>query len=240
MAQDSQLAKLVPGDSVSIQVYGQPDMSGTVYVGDDGTINVPLAGTVRVRGMTPVEAGVAVDKALRDGRFLVDPHVTLTVQQTQSRQVSVLGEVRTPGRYALATGSTVFDVLALAGGITENAGYLVRISRQDAEGQMKEFELSLRRKDGINLSQVADQNLQSGDRIYVPRAEQFYIHGEVRTPNAYRVEPGMTIQEAIARAGGITDRGSLRRIDVTRTGPDGKKSTERVKRNDPVLRMTSS
>src|SRR5208337_2437751 len=93
------IIQLGPGDSVSIQVYGQPDMTTTVYVSDDGTIPVPLAGAVPVAGLSPSEASQRIEKALKDGGFLVDPHVTLTVTQSLSQRVSVLGQVGKPGLY---------------------------------------------------------------------------------------------------------------------------------------------
>src|SRR5579872_5963591 len=68
------LLQLGPGDSVSIQVYGQPDLNATVYVSDDGTIPVALTGPVKVAGLSPSEAAARIEKALRDGKYLVDPH----------------------------------------------------------------------------------------------------------------------------------------------------------------------
>src|SRR5689334_15131615 len=73
------LMQLRPGDTVSIAVFEQPDLNSTVYVGDDGTLPVALAGAVHVAGLTPAAAGQTIATALRDGKFLVDPHVTVTV-----------------------------------------------------------------------------------------------------------------------------------------------------------------
>ncbi len=115
------LMPLGPGDSVSIQVYGQPDMSSTEYVADDGTINLPLVGHVPVSGLSPVDAGTKVEKALSKGQFLVDPHVSITIVQSRSQRVVVLGEVKTPGRYAVDPNSSIMDLLAQAGGLTDKA-----------------------------------------------------------------------------------------------------------------------
>src|SRR3569833_2235549 len=70
----SSLIKLGPGDSVAIQVFGQPDLGASVYVAEDGTIPVNLAGAVKVAGMTPSEAAKKVEAALRDGQYMNDPH----------------------------------------------------------------------------------------------------------------------------------------------------------------------
>ena len=215
---DSQLVRLGAGDSVTLQVYGQPDMtSSSIFIGDDGAINVPLAGAVKISGLSPVDAAARVENALQTGGFLLDPHVTIALAQNHSQRVSVLGEVRQPGRYILEPNSTVFDLLAQAGGVTESGADAVYVTRRDSQGSLNRYDIKLKH-DGTSVA--ADQRLQGGDNLYVPRAEQFYIYGEVKNPNMYRIEPGMTVIQAIARAGGITDRGSERRIDIKRANKD--------------------
>jgi polysaccharide export outer membrane protein len=238
------LARLGPGDSVAIQVYGQPDMSTTLYVGDDGTIRVPLAGAVQVAGTTPVEAGERVEKALKEGGYFVDPHVTLSLVQSRSQRVSVLGEVKQPGSYAIDPTTSVFDVLAEAGGVTDNGADIGYVRRRDAGGHIHSYSVDLRgladSKDGL-----PNQRLDGGDEIYVPQAEHVYVYGEVTNPNMYKLEPGMTVMQAIVRAGGITPRGSERRVVIKRVGKDGKyiitsaKPSELVQPDD-VIRVKES
>jgi polysaccharide export outer membrane protein len=215
------LMQLGPGDSVNVQVYGQPDMTSTVYVADDGTISLPLVGRVPVSGLSPVEAGSRVEKALSRGQFLVDPHVTITIQQSKSQRVVVLGEVRNPGRYTVDPNSSIMDLLAQAGGVTEKGADTAFVLRTDPQGNVARLPLDLK---GLSAGKgaVSMLNLQGGDSVYVPKAEQYYIYGEVTAPNMYRLEPGMTVIQAVARAGGITVRGSDRRIDIKRPGKDGK------------------
>src|SRR5581483_9318187 len=83
------LLQLGPGDQVKMDVYGRPEMDTTTYVADDGSIRVPLAGAVVVGGLSPSEAGLKVETALKQGQYLVDPHVTFTVLQSRSQRVSV-------------------------------------------------------------------------------------------------------------------------------------------------------
>lgn len=219
--EDRRLIELGPGDQITLEVYGQPDMNSTLYVSNDGTISVPLAGPVQVAGVTPVVAAKRVEEALRNGQFLVDPHVTIAVLVGKSQRVSVLGEVHTPGRYVIDPNTSIFDLLAQAGGTTENSADVIYVLRQDAAGNVKRYPINLKALGDRTTSKSAT-TLQSGDEILVPRAEQFYIYGEVNTPNKYRIEPGMTVIQAIARAGGITPRGSDRRVDIRRIGKDGK------------------
>lgn len=227
------LAELGPGDTVSMQVYGQPDMTTTVAVADDGTISIPLAGRVQVAGLSSVEAGQRVEKALRDGRFLVDPNVTLAIVQARSQRVSVLGEVRQPGRYPIEPNTSVFDLLAQAGGVTEVGADVVFILRTGPGGAVNRFPINL--KGLANAASTTPmQPLQSGDSLFVPRAQQYYIYGEVTRPDMYRVEPGMTVIQAIARAGGVTPRGSERRVEVKRKSQDGNYVIAHAKLGDPV------
>jgi polysaccharide export outer membrane protein len=227
------LLQLGPGDSVAIQVYGQPDMNATVYISDDGTIPVPLVGAVQVGGLSPAEAARKVEAAFREGKYLVDPHVTIIVTQSRSQRISVLGEVGTPGRYSIESNETIFDVLAQAGGAKETAADIVFLLRPDKSGQIERIPINLK---GLTDNQRAmpTQPLRGGDSIFVPRAEQFYIFGEVATPNMYRIEPGMTVTQAIARAGGVTARGSRKRVEIKRKGPDGRELTLKARPDEPV------
>jgi polysaccharide export outer membrane protein len=227
------LLQLGPGDSVAIQVYGQPDMNATVYISDDGTIPVPLVGAVQVSGLSPAEAARKVETAFRDGKFLVDPHVTITVTQSRSQRISVLGEVGAPGRYSVESNETIFDVLAQAGGAKETAADVIFLLRPDKNGQIERIPINLK---GLTDNQRAmpTQPLQGGDSVFVPRAEQFYIFGEVAAPNMYRIEPGMTVTQAIARAGGVTARGSRKRVEIRRKAADGSEQTFRARPDEPV------
>ncbi|HKY93138.1 MAG TPA: SLBB domain-containing protein [Nevskiaceae bacterium] len=227
------LLQLGPGDAVTVQVYGRPEMTTTTYVADDGAIQVPLAGAVRVGGVSPAEAGRRIADALR-GDYVLDPHVTVTLAQFRSQQVSVLGEVRSPGRYPVDSRITPFDLLAQAGGITEDGADTVVLIRTGTDGQARRETIDLRaltRPDGG----LPDLVLRGGDSLFVPRAEQFYIYGEVHSPNMYRLEPGMTVIQAISRGGGITTRGSDRRIEIQRSAPDGRSLTVDAHPADRVL-----
>ncbi len=236
---DEPLFKLGPGDAVAVQVFGRPEMSTTTYVTDDGNIEVPLAGVVQVAGLSPAKAAAKVASALKEGEYLVDPHVSITLSQFRSQQVSVLGEVHTPGRFSIESRTTALDLLAQAGGPTENASEVIYVLRPDGKGNVARFvvDLNTLRGDEGALPTLA---LRGGDSLYVPKADQFYIYGEVHTPNMYRLEPGMNVLQAIARGGGITPRGSPRRIEISRHNPEGglevidAKPTDTVQPNDVI------
>jgi polysaccharide export outer membrane protein len=231
-AEPQHMSVLGPGDSVSIQIFGEAETT-PIYVGDDGTIDVPYAGKIPVAGVSPVEAASRVTKALKSGGYFVDPHVTLQVTQPRSQLVSVAGEVQTPGRYPITPRTTLIDLLAQAGGVKENASDIGYVLHTDDAGQITRHPVNLNVvKD--NQDAPATWTLVGGDSLFVPRAEQFSVEGEVTAPGRYRMEPGMTVIQAIARAGGITARGSERRIERKRAEKPGQYQTTRAKPGDPV------
>jgi polysaccharide export outer membrane protein len=228
----AQLVQLGPGDLVSVRVYGQPDMDGDVYVADDGAIRVPLLGAVQVGHLSPVEAAESVETALQSHQLLVKPHVTIQLLQSHSQLVSILGEIHTPGRYPINPGTNVIQLLAQAGGETEAGADYVFVLRP-GPGGLQRYRINLT---GLNdpKDPLSTDALEAGDSVYVPRAQQIYVDGAVRTPGAYRYEPGMTVTEAITHAGGINDRGSRRRVMVRRAGPNGATSSIHVEADDLV------
>jgi polysaccharide export outer membrane protein len=238
------LMQIGAGDTIMIAVYDQPDMTATVYVSDDGTVPVALAGAVHVAGLSPAGAAQAIEKALRDGNFFKKPHVTVTVVQSRSQRVSVLGEVGSPGRYPIDSKTTIFDLLAQAGGAKETASSTIYLLRTGKDGNTARYPIDLRVL-ADNPKSIANQSLLGSDSIFVPKADEFYIYGEVTQPNKYRLEPGMTIVQAIIRAGGVTARGSRNRVEVKRKGPSGEdilskgKLEDLVKPND-VIRVKES
>jgi len=208
------------GDSVSVQVYGRPELTLTTYVADDGSIPVPLAGRVPVVGLAPAEAADKIAAAYKMAKLLNDPQVTVLLLQSRSQQVSVLGAVARPGRYVIESNSTVMDLVAQAGGIGDNGARVVYLLRPGKDGKLQRTALDLNGlgHDGVPLPATV---LHGGDSVYVPQAEQFYVYGEVQAPNMYRLEPGMTVEQALSRSGGVTARGSRKRIEIRRLEGEG-------------------
>jgi polysaccharide export outer membrane protein len=200
-------------DSVTVHIDEDPNPAPPtpVAVGDDGTLRIPYAGPIPVGGLSPDAAARRAEKALKDGKFFLNPHVTITVVQSLSQRVSVLGEVKTPGRYPVDAKTSVVDLIALAGGFTELSASVIYVSRTDANGNIKKFAVNMR---GLNdpKNNMPEQALRGGDSVFVPRADQFFI---------YKLEPNMTVEQAISVAGGITAKGSERRVEIKRTGKNG-------------------
>jgi polysaccharide export outer membrane protein len=212
---------LYAGDEVNLEVYGQPDMSSPKsFVQPDGKLPVKLISPVPVAGLSPADAAVRVEEALRSKNILVHPSVTITLLQTRNRQVSVIGEVHNPGRFPIESSMTILDLLAVAGGMTADASDTVLVLRPDGNGSVTRLPVDL--KGFADPSQpLPVLTLRGGDSVFVPRAPDFYIYGEVHSPNKYRLEPGMRVVQAIAKGGGPTDKASTRRVEIKRKGPDG-------------------
>lgn len=225
------VTELAPGDPVSIQVLGQTDATN-LYVGDDGTINVPLAGSVQVAGLSPVDAAARVAKALKDGGYFVDPHVTI-VTQPSSQVVTVLGEVRNIGRFPITPGTTILDLLAQAGGLKETASDVGYVQRRDDNGHINRYPVKLNGLTDLKDS-LPTSTLLAGDSLIVPPAEHYYVTGEVASPGKYYIEPGMTVTQAIMHAGGINERGSEHRIELKRLRKDGQYQIIHPKPGDQI------
>jgi polysaccharide export outer membrane protein len=221
------------GDSVRITVFRYPDLTTEARLSEEGKVTMPLIGEVALGGMTPDEAGTHIADRLKRGKFLVNPQIGVTVLQARSRQVSVLGLVARPGRYALeGTSAKVTDLIALAGGLQPTASDTVTVVLNRG-GKSDKMDIDLPSlMQGSDLAKNVD--VQNGDTIFVHRAPVFYIYGEIQKAGAYRVEPGITVMQAISLAGGITLRGTDRRPQLRRRTPQGDWKESSVGLFDPV------
>lgn len=221
------------GDQVKINVYNHPDLNTEAQISANGTINFPLLGEVAIGGMDKAAAESKIAHLLSSRGLIPNAEVNLLVVQSRSQQVAVLGQVRKPGTYAVEGRDTLTDVLAQAGGITEKGGNHVVVLRKDKQGHLKRYQENLKRLLGTN-GKPADPEIVANDVIYVPPAPVFYIYGEVQKPGVYRLADGMTVQQALSVAGGLSVRGTERGIRINRRGRDGKVHSIRVDLTDPV------
>jgi len=220
------------GDMLRITVYGNPDMTTETRVTAAGTVSFPLLGEVKVGGISVPEAENSIAKLLEHGGFIKRPQVNIVILQFISQQVSVLGEVLKPGRYPLDHPSTLTDLLAIAGGVTENGSdQITVISHKDGKSSRHEYDIrELFRKNGS-----PDVGVSSGDIIYVPRAPVFYIYGEVQRPGVFRLDRDMIVAQALATGGGLTARGSERGLRIKRRNANGELETISVEASTPLL-----
>lgn len=219
-----------PQDVLSIAVFDQLDLGGKFAVEADGTFTFPLVGRLKAGGLTLRQVEETLRKELANG-FFKNPQVSVSIEQYRSQRVFVVGEVRTPGTYAMTGDMTLIEALARAGSANESAGAEALIVRLRAgavaDGPLVPTSDTKSLDDRAEVIRVDIKELQSGklsqnvalrdnDTIFVPRAELIYVSGQVRNPGSYALKKGMTVQQALAVAGGATDRGATGRITAKR------------------------
>jgi len=211
------------GDVLAVHVFYEPQLSGSFRVENDGHFGYPFLGRVNAGGRTVGGIATLLKERLGEG-YLRNPQVTVDVEQFRSQSVFVMGEVRTPGKYILSGSITLLDALAQAGSPTPAAGGEVLILHPktpvvDGPTLPNQRDAEVMR---VNLREIEDGRLsrnltiRDGDTIFVPKAERFFVIGLVRNPGSYVLERNMTVLQAISTAGGISERGSNRRLKIVR------------------------
>lgn len=227
------------GDVLQIKVYGYDDLSSSVHVSDDGHIVFPFIGQVDVSGKTEFDVAHDIAQLMERGGYIQNASVTVTVYEYKSQQISILGQVKAPGIYILKTKNSLADMLALAGGLSEMGDNRVIVTRK-INGQLSKQEVDL--KMALEYPEKTPTfYVQKGDVIYVPKMAMFYIFGEVKTAGTFRLEPNMTVAQAISLGGGLTPRGTLNGIVIRRQDDNGVvqeidvELSDQVQKNDVII-----
>jgi polysaccharide export outer membrane protein len=223
----------VPGDTLKITVFKSPELSTEVRVSGGGFISYPLLGSVKVAGLTPSEVEELLAQQLVKGAFVTNPQISVLPDQTYGNQVSVLGEVNRPGRYPIAgLVMRVSDMLATAGGISPTGGDEIVVSgSRNGKRFLREMDIRAVFQRG-KLDD--DIELVGGDTLYVGRARSFYIYGNVQHPGVYRLEPNMTLRQALAAGGGPTVIGNPQNPLVYRRSASGKVEESNLSLSDVI------
>jgi polysaccharide export outer membrane protein len=209
-----------PGDLVRIGVFQNPDLSLETRVSESGAITYPLLGAVQIGGLTLEAAEKRIANGLREGGFVPQPQVNISQTQVLGNRVTVLGLVSKPGRIPLENFSTrVSEILATAGGISSGGDdVVILVGTRGGKPFRKEIDLP-----GIYLDGDSGNDIfvTGGDSIYVHRFPVYYIYGEVQKPGSFRVERGMTVQQALVQAGGPGPRGTEDSLQLHRRDKEG-------------------
>lgn len=232
--QDADAYQIGIGDRVSISVYGQEDMNTNTEVAADGTITMALIGRVDVRGMTPPEVSRLLESRLENEGYLRNANVNVVVQEYRSNTISVLGHVNQPGRIALEGPTTLTEVLALAGGINSGGGERLVLIRDGEDGQQVRQQYYLSELLDQKATDAQPVRVRNGDTLFVPKAEQFYIHGQVQKPGTYTIDRPLNVMQALSVSGGFNPRASTRGVVLYRKQPDGTVKTLKVDMSDPI------
>lgn len=238
-------------DVLAIKVFNEDALTNKYTVDTDGSITFPLLGRVAVATKTTRQIEEDLTRLLKDG-WIRSPQVSVEIAQYRSRSIYVLGEVRTPGRYNIEGPMTLLEVIANAGSTTPAAsntiivqrykdGLAAAVSAPTSPGDQRWAEVTRIDLEELRAGKLsANLLLQDSDMIIVPTAERIYVSGFVKTPGSYVLRPGMTVRQAIAEAGGLTERGSNRGLKIIRKDKDGRevevdaKMSDLVKPNDTI------
>jgi polysaccharide export outer membrane protein len=202
-----------PNDLLSINVFKVPELNTTVRVAGDGTIALPLLGTIRVEGMNQnqLEKKLA---AMLDERYLQNAQVSVFIREYKSKTVSVVGAVTRPGDYELLGKKNLLQVISMAGGVTNLASGQVVVIRSDKSEAIDLKELMIKGSQSLNVF------LMPGDIVNIPFEEYLEVHvlGQVRNPGLVRLKMSgsCTLIKAIAQAGGFTEHARKSSILVSR------------------------
>jgi len=217
-----------PDDLLAVSVYDSPELTRTVRVDADGNIRLPmLKDPIQVQGMVPSQLESAIAKSLTKGKVLVDPIVTVTIVEYQSRPVNVVGAVKNPLVFQATRPIPLLDAIARAGGLREDAGSDIVVSQQvvrDGKPARTTETIPVRK-----LIDHADPSLNimlhGGEEVLVPEALKIYVVGNVKKPGAYPIknDEETTILQLLALSEGLAPY-SAKVAYVYRRAPGGTKT----------------
>jgi polysaccharide export outer membrane protein len=208
-----------PGDTVHVKVLEAPELEQSTRVTDAGALTLILGGRVQVAGLTPAEAAIAIEKVLVEGHYLLTPHVSVTTEQTATQNVTILGQVRSPGSYPITTPRPILDVLALAGGLNDVAQRKVTIQRHSTKERV-DYVLS----NSANAALDANVNVYPGDTVLVPKADVVYVLGDVNRPGGIAIvtnDSKLSALQALSLAGGTPPNAVPSHARLIRKQADG-------------------
>jgi len=215
--------RISSGDLLAVTVFDEPDLSGRFRVDERGDITAPLIGRVPVEGETAEEVGTALEKRYVDDRILRLSHTSVTVfiEEYATQGIVVNGEVKTPGLFPALGIRMLNDVISAAGGVTPTASSKVIITHKNGATVPVRVQYN-----PTALTPVIPRiQVFPGDTITVPRAGIVYVLGNVIRPGGFVLEgrSDMTVERALALAGGTGHAAAVSRTQLVRTLDGGQK-----------------
>jgi polysaccharide biosynthesis/export protein len=217
-------------DEIQIRVWSHDDLTRTTRVGLNGTITFPFVGEIKAQGLSIQELQKELESRLGP-RYIIDPHVTVTVKEFKSQKFFVVGNVQKPGTYPLTKPIRIVEAISQAGGLSSGtiskplSGAVAIIIRAQPGGKsdrpLKPDQVPASQKITVSLTDAMagdpklNAEIQNGDTIYVPNLV-YYVTGEVKKAGRYAYEEKMTVLMAVTTAEGFTDKASSRRCYIIR------------------------
>lgn len=216
---------LGPGDMLDIVVLGVPELNRKARIDGNGVIGLPLIGEVEVGGLTVDDASELIAKRYEKS-YLKDPQVSVLIEEYRSQQITVLGAVNNPEVYAVQREMSLLGVLAMAGGVRDDASGTVYVTDwvQDPKTNKR-----TRRNMVVSLDELVEGNGQDDFKlgneavVNVPSAGVVYVEGAVEEPGAYDLKGDTTVLKAIAMAGGTLFEADESGLKLLRLQQEGNK-----------------
>jgi polysaccharide biosynthesis/export protein len=198
--------KIGSNDLLQVEIYQSPELSGTFRVSEAGSIRIPMVEQeIAAAGLYPRDLEVAIKAALVNEHLVVNPVVSITVAEYQSRTVSVVGEVHHPLTFQAVGHMTLLDAIARAEGISATAGDEVLVS--DGQGRSQAVIRRIPLKELMSgKSPELNLTLRGGEEIRIPSQGHVSVVGNVRKPGSFAVSPDQppTVLNALAESEGLT------------------------------------
>jgi polysaccharide export outer membrane protein len=226
--------KIGPKDLLDIKFYGQEKLNAQVRVSEQGRINMTWINEVDVNGLTAPQLEKKLATLYKDGKYLVDPQISVFIREMRSNRVSIVGAIQKPAAYELLGRQTLLGLISEAGGLTKDAAKEIIILRTMADGTTIRMNVSVDELLGQG-DPKANVSLEPGDivNVQVDKVVQIYVFGQVKNPSALNVLKSNipTLMQAIAQAGGFTERAKKSSVLVRRR-ENGKDKEYRINVKD--------
>jgi len=208
-----------PGDLLEVVVFDTPELSGRLRVNESGEVTIPIAGAVQVSGMTAESAAVTIENKLRSTDVLKEPHVSIFISEYATQGVTVTGEVKAPGTYALLGSHGLLEMISAAGGTSGPVSRFVTVTHKSDPEHPEVLVLDTRPG-----SIPPSFDLRPGDIIVVSKAEVAYIVGEIAKPGVFVIEGNdrLTVLQLVAMAGGTNHLASQDKAHLIRKTANGR------------------
>ncbi|MGA3043174.1 MAG: polysaccharide biosynthesis/export family protein [Bryobacteraceae bacterium] len=201
--------RIGPNDLVAVSVYDAPELTRTVRVGADGLMRLPMVKQrIKAAGLMPGELETAIASALVADGLIVDPSVTVTIAEYNSRPISVAGAVKQPLTFQASGPVTLLEAITKAGGLAPEAGPEILVSRSQSasDGSVTALVQRILVKGLIDAADpTLNISLIGGEEIRVPEVGRVYVIGNVKKPGAFPVQDGVesTVLKMLALSEGL-------------------------------------
>jgi len=218
---DDGVYRLGPGDEITMNVFGVDELSGNYRIDGLGRVSLPLIGPVDISGYTVTETEDILEQRYA-ANFLRNPQITVSVMEFRSQQFTAVGALSQPRVYNTERKVTLIEALAMAGGLTTNAGptvYLTDRVRNPETGQIGTRSLAIPVEELTRGDGEANLVLGESALVNVPPAGSVFVEGAVERPGSYQPQGEATVLKAVAMAGGLTFEARRNSITVLRRDP---------------------